>query len=95
MCCGAVGGIIGFALVFDGGKGVQWATPDPSSFPPYKGVVPIFFSWIFSPVLTGLCSALIFATIRTLVLRRANAHSLAFWVLPPAVRTHRRCATQA
>jgi hypothetical protein len=34
MC--AVGGIMGFALVFGGGSAVQWATPDPKSFPPVK-----------------------------------------------------------
>jgi hypothetical protein len=39
-----------FAVVFGGGKAVQWATPDPSSFPPYKGVVPIILSWFFSRV---------------------------------------------
>jgi sodium-dependent phosphate transporter len=80
-----IGGIIGFALVFGGGQAVQWATPDPASFPPYKGVVPIVMSWFFSPILTGLAAATIFAVVRSAVLRRKNSHSLAFWVLPPAV----------
>jgi sodium-dependent phosphate transporter len=42
-------------------------------------------SWFFSPVLTGLTSATIFTIIRTAVMRRHNARSLVFWVLPPAV----------
>lgn len=81
----AVGGIIGFALCFKGGKAVQWATPDPNSFPPYKGVVPIIMSWFFSPILTGAASAFIFFVVRTLVMRRQNARDLVFWVLPIAV----------
>lgn len=81
----AAGGIIGFALVWGGTGAVLWATPDPNSFPPYRGVVPIIMSWFFSPILTAIASASIFATIRFLVLRRKNAFNLAFWVLPPAV----------
>eukprot|EP00775_Hariotina_reticulata_P012767 gene12767-12895_t len=80
-----IGGIIGFALVFAGSSAVQWATPDPTQFPPYKGVVPIILSWFFSPVLTGVASATIFTVLKYLVLRRQNAASMAFWVLPPAV----------
>jgi sodium-dependent phosphate transporter len=48
-------------------------------------VVPIILSWFFSPVLTGLTSALISFVLRTVVLRRENAYNLSFWVLPPAV----------
>lgn len=47
--------------------------------------MPIILSWFVSPILTGACSALIFATVRTLVMRRKNARALVFWVLPPAV----------
>jgi hypothetical protein len=81
----AVGGIIGFALVYGGGGAVQWATPDPAAFPPVKGVVPIILSWFFSPILTGLASAITFYIVRTAVLRRANSYNLAYWVLPIAV----------
>ncbi|KAG2436483.1 hypothetical protein HXX76_006784 [Chlamydomonas incerta] len=80
-----IGAIIGFSLVYGGADAVNWATPDKASFPPYKGVVPIICSWFFSPVLTGAASALIFVTVRTLVLRRANSYGLSFWVLPPFV----------
>lgn len=52
---------------------------------PLQGVVPIILSWFFSPILTGAAAATIFGIVRTVVLRRQNAYSLAFWVLPPAV----------
>jgi phosphate/sulfate permease len=81
----AVGSIIGFALAFGGTGAVQWARPDPRSFPPYRGIVPIVLSWIVSPVLTGSVAAGVFALTRWLVLRRERAAKLAFWVLPPAV----------
>ena len=35
LCC-TVGGIMGFALVYEGANGVTWAVRDPGSFPPYK-----------------------------------------------------------
>jgi hypothetical protein len=81
----AVGAIIGFSLVYGGGAAVNWATPDKSSFPPYKGVVPIILSWFVSPVLTGCVSALFFFMVRTLVLRRERSYQLSFWVLPVMV----------
>ncbi|GLI65531.1 hypothetical protein VaNZ11_009086 [Volvox africanus] len=80
-----IGAIMGFSLVYGGRNAVNWATPDPKSFPPYKGVVPIILSWFVSPVLTGLCSALFFFLVRTLVLRRENSYKLSFWVLPVMV----------
>ena len=83
----AVGAIIGFALVWDGKNAVVWAEKDTSgsNFPPYKGVVSIVLAWFIAPVLTGAAAALIFFLVRTLVLRRKNAYSLAFWTLPPLV----------
>lgn len=81
----AVGGIIGFALVWDGTNAVIWAEKDTKSFPPYKGVVAIILSWFVSPVLSGLTAALIFFVVRTLVLRQKNAYMLSFWTLPPFV----------
>lgn len=84
-CAHAVGGIIGFALVWDGTDAVVWAKKDPGSFPPYKGVIAIVLSWFISPVLSGLVAALIFFIVRTLVLRQRNAYALSFWTLPPFV----------
>ncbi|GFR47206.1 hypothetical protein Agub_g8886 [Astrephomene gubernaculifera] len=80
-----IGAIIGFALVYGGADAVNWATPDPASFPPYKGVVPIVLSWFVSPVLTAAASAILFLLVRTLVLRRENSYKLSFWVLPVMV----------
>ena len=71
--------------MFGGANAVNWATPDPASFPPYKGVVPIVLAWFVSPVLTGLASCTIFLIVRTLVLRRENSYVLSFWVLPVMV----------
>ena len=80
-----IGCIMGFSLVYKGSNGVVWAEPDTASFPPYKGVVPIFFSWVFSPLLTATASATIFMLCRTFVLRRQNASKKALYVLPVAV----------
>nr|WNH14453.1 phosphate transporter B 1;1 [Pteris cretica] len=80
-----IGGIIGFALVYDGANGVNWADKDSKSFPPYKGVLPIVLGWFIAPFLTGAAAALFFYILRTLVLRRKNAFQLSFWVLPPVV----------
>jgi len=82
-----IGCIMGFSLVYKGVDGVMWAIPDTTgtSFPPYKGVVPIFFSWVFSPVLTGTAAAIIFFLCRTFVLRRQESSKKALWVLPIAV----------
>lgn len=80
-----IGCIMGFSLVYKGKTGVNWAIPDTKSFPPYKGVVPIFCSWVFSPLLTAIASATIFLLCRTFVLRRQNASKKALYVLPIAV----------
>ena len=82
-----IGCIMGFSLVYKGVDGVLWAVPDPTgkSFPPFKGVVPIFFSWVFSPLLTATASAIIFLLCRTFVLRRRYASRKALYVLPVAV----------
>nr|WNH14451.1 phosphate transporter B 1;1 [Pteris vittata] len=80
-----IGGIIGFALVYNGSDGVNWADKDPKSFPPYKGVLPIVMGWFIAPILTGATAAFFFFILRTIVLRRRNAFQLSFWVLPPVV----------
>jgi phosphate/sulfate permease len=52
-------------------------------FPPYKGVLIIVLSWFFSPILTGVASAILFRLSRTLVLRSPHAYKRSFFVLPP------------
>lgn len=81
----AVGAIIGFSLAYKGGSSVLWAQPDPSAFPPYKGVVPIILTWVFSPLFTGTAAAAIFLLCRWAVLRRSAAYVISFWLLPPLV----------
>lgn len=85
MCVRAVGGIIGFSLVWDGADAIKWAEKDPNSFPPYKGVIAIILAWFVSPLLTGGVAAFIFWAVRSIVLRRENAYELAFYTLPPFV----------
>jgi solute carrier family 20 (sodium-dependent phosphate transporter) len=80
-----IGAIMGFALVYKGSDGVNWAQPNKDVFPPYRGVLPIVLSWFVSPVLTATASALMFFILRFLVLRRENSYGKAFWVLPPSV----------
>lgn len=80
-----IGCIMGFSLVLKGKDGVLWAVKDNNSFPPYKGVVPIFFSWVISPLLTGIASAIIFGLCKYLVLRRQNSVVKSAVVLPFAV----------
>lgn len=77
-----IGGIIGFAWASKGPKGVLWIVKDPSSFPPYKGIIPIVLSWVFAPLLTGLSAAFIFWVVRTFVLRHPDSRQRVFWVLP-------------
>jgi sodium-dependent phosphate transporter len=82
-----IGGIIGFALIWDGADGVKWAEKDSTNktFPPVKGVVPIILSWFIAPLLTGLASAITFSSLRILVLRRARSTQFSYYVLPFAV----------
>lgn len=82
-----IGGIIGFAIAYDGLGAVNWATKvtDGSAFPPYKGVLPIVLSWFISPLLTGAAAASLFFILRWLVLRRKNSYLLSLFVLPPLV----------
>jgi sodium-dependent phosphate transporter len=83
-----IGGIVGFALVWGGADAVVWAqkaAPGDVAFPPYKGVISIILAWFIAPILTGSVAAILFFTLRFLVLRRSNAYSLAFWVFPPLV----------
>jgi sodium-dependent phosphate transporter len=81
-----IGGILGFSLAYGGSGAVNWAKPDTSGTAfPFQGAAPVVLSWFISPILTGCASALIFITLRFLVLNRPNAHKLSYFVLPPAV----------
>eukprot|EP00301_Raphidiophrys_heterophryoidea_P011391 c174_g1_i2.p1 GENE.c174_g1_i2~~c174_g1_i2.p1 ORF type:complete len:223 (-),score=42.68 c174_g1_i2:183-851(-) len=77
-----IGGIIGFSMAYGGPDAVQWVFNDPKSVTKYAGVTPIVLSWFISPVLTATAAALIFSVSRFLILRRKNAHQLAYFALP-------------
>lgn len=47
-----------------------------------QGVSSILLSWVFSPVLTGGLSFLLFGLLRNLVLRSPRAYHRAYYVLP-------------
>lgn len=65
----AVGGIMGFALVFAGSEGVVWYKRR-STFPYVEGFVPVVLSWFISPLAAAASSALLFWLTRLVVLRR-------------------------
>jgi len=79
-CC-TVGGVVGFALVYGGGKAVIWAGRT-KSFPYLTGVVVIVASWFISPLLSGIMAYLLFTLLRLLVLRGPTAPKKAIWCLP-------------
>lgn len=53
-----IGAVVGFGIVAGGFKAIQWIK-----------IIPIFFSWIISPVFAGLLAYLVFISIRKLILR--------------------------
>lgn len=81
FCCYAVGGVIGFALVYGGPKSVIWAGRT-KSFPFLTGVVVIVASWFISPLLAGIMSYLLYTLLRLCVLRGDNSPRKAIWCLP-------------
>lgn len=77
-----ISSIVGFSFVWAGSKGVNWYQWDSTVVPPFKGVVPIFFSWVFSPLFAAIMSAFIMFLCRTLILRRKNATYIAVYAIP-------------
>jgi solute carrier family 20 (sodium-dependent phosphate transporter) len=77
-----IGGIIGFAMVWGGGNSVFWNEPDSSKVPPVKGVVPIIISWFFSPIFTGIVSAIFYGLTRYCVLLSPHSTERSYYVLP-------------
>ena len=78
-----VGSIIGFSLVYAGSSGVLWYVPDPTSFPPYKGLVPIVVSWFFSPIFCAIAAASIFLSLKYTILRRHEwGYKASIFLLP-------------
>lgn len=77
-----IGCIIGFALIYGGPGAVLWYQPDPSSFPPVKGITPIVISWFFSPIFCAISSAVIFSILRFTILRRSWGFRASFYIFP-------------
>lgn len=77
-----IGSIMGFSMVYGGSNAVNWAVRDNSSFPPYKGFVPIVCSWFIAPILCGLAAAILFMGTKYLVLKRKNSYQMSFYLLP-------------
>lgn len=75
-----VGATVGMALTIRGG-GVIWSK-SKDEFPYITGVVPIFLSWVVSPVMAGIIATILFFFIRMFILRSANGFMRAFWFLP-------------
>ena len=63
-----IGGVMGFALVFNGVNGVKWAS-GADEFPYVDGFVPVLASWFVSPLLSGVISYFTFVALRCVILR--------------------------
>lgn len=76
-----VGGILGFSFVFKGDKGVNWYS-SVDEFPYINGVVPIVISWFTSPILTGLCSVLLYGFMRRFIFRSIHGVNRSIYTMP-------------
>ena len=76
-----VGGMIGMTLVLGGSDCVIWYKQLPT-FPYIGGVGGIVLSWFISPLFSGIIAVIIFALIRTLVLRKQFNTKRINWAYP-------------
>ncbi|PRW33685.1 2,3-bisphosphoglycerate-independent phosphoglycerate mutase isoform B [Chlorella sorokiniana] len=76
-----VGSVIGMSMVAAGASSVVWSK-SKDSFPYLEGVSVIVISWFTSPLLAGICGAILFLFTRHAVLRRKNSYVLSLWMLP-------------
>mmetsp|Transcript_3963 Transcript_3963/g.11520 ORF Transcript_3963/g.11520 Transcript_3963/m.11520 type:complete len:579 (+) Transcript_3963:262-1998(+) len=76
-----VGATVGMALAMRGGGAVIWSQ-EQDDFPYIKGMVPIFLSWVVSPVMSAIICTILFLSIRTFILRTNNSFMKAFYTLP-------------
>jgi sodium-dependent phosphate transporter len=79
-----VGGIMGFSLVYKGAEGVIWTKPI-SEFPYTSGFVPIVVSWITSPLISGVISAIFYLSLKYLVLKPNRSAERVVYLLPPLI----------
>lgn len=76
-----VSSIAGMAIVAEGWNAVVWSAPK-KDFPYLSGMSSIALSWLFSPILAGGFSFILFGLIRTFVLRSADAYRRSVALLP-------------
>ncbi|KAL4443570.1 hypothetical protein ABPG75_011307 [Micractinium tetrahymenae] len=76
-----ISAIVGMTVVASGWAAVNWATKT-DTFPYLKGLGGICLSWVFSPILAGGFSIILFFFIRLIVLRSPNAFQRSLWLLP-------------
>lgn len=79
-----IGGVIGFAIVAHGWSTVKWYGYDSSesALNKFEGVMPIVLSWITSPILAGVISALLFSLVRCFILRTEDSLERSFKFFP-------------
>ncbi len=70
---------MGMTMVLRGGGAVIWSK-SKDEFPYVTGMVPIFVSWIASPLSAGIVVLILFGFIRTFILRSEHSFDRAFWV---------------
>ncbi len=76
-----IGAVVGFSVVAQGPESVNWSSDIPN-FPYLSGLSAISLSWVFSPILSGLLSMILFLFTRHAVLRRKNSYELSLWLFP-------------
>ena len=70
------------AIALRGFRGVVWSKHQ-ATFPFVTGMTPVFLSWVVSPVLAGICVAILYgAILRPFVLRSKNSFARALVVRP-------------
>ena len=76
-----VGGMIGMAIATRGGDAVIWTKPT-TDFPFTKGFAGVVISWFLSPIASGTVALILFAGIRTFVLRSPKPFDRSVMIYP-------------
>ncbi len=82
-----VAGVIGIGLVHSGTSSIVWYKYDASKefLNKFGGVAPIFASWVISPIMAAVISALLFWSVRKLILRQENSTYRSYIFFPALV----------
>jgi solute carrier family 20 (sodium-dependent phosphate transporter) len=75
-------GLVGFGLVAEGKKAVNWYTYNEEADFPIEGIVAVVLSWIMSPLASGILGVAFFLVSRTAILRSERSYDRAFVFLP-------------